>query len=515
MKQLLFLISVILIANCYLQAQLPEDALRLSWSAPSGTARQQAIGGAMGSLGGEITTSYVNPAGLAFYKISEFVVSPGYSFQKDKSNYRGTSSSANSSNNFNLGASGFVFARPGNNGSGSALSISVNRTANFNSNTYYQGQNDYSSFSEQYVEEFVQSGLSIDNALYSPQLSYGTRMALYTYLIDTATINGVTKVIGQPQKSSLLFQQNAINTTGGVTEIAIAFAGTNLNKWYFGGTLGIPILSYTRNSSFTETDASQNPNNDFAFSTYNEKYTTHGAGINLKLGMIFRPVGSLRLGLAVHTPTIYALTDNLSASMVTNTENYTAFKQISITSDSLDAATGTYPGQVKYDATSPWKFIVSGAYVFGETPDVKEQKGFVTADLEYVTNRSVKYSAAEMNGTTMNGYYDAVNGAIKGYYKNTFDLRIGGELKFNTLAVRGGFAYYTSPYQQSELKANRMYISGGAGYRNKGIFVDLTYVQGFTNDVNFPYRLADKENTYASIKQSSGTVLLTIGCKFK
>ena len=169
MKQLLFLISVILIANCYLQAQLPEDALRLSWSAPSGTARQQAIGGAMGSLGGEITTSYVNPAGLAFYKISEFVVSPGYSFQKDKSNYRGTSSSANSSNNFNLGASGFVFARPGNNGSGSALSISVNRTANFNSNTYYQGQNDYSSFSEQYVEEFVQSGLSIDNALYSPQ----------------------------------------------------------------------------------------------------------------------------------------------------------------------------------------------------------------------------------------------------------------------------------------------------------------------------------------------------------
>ncbi|HXO78052.1 MAG TPA: hypothetical protein VN824_22510, partial [Puia sp.] len=56
------------------KAQLPEDALRASWTTPSGTARQQAIGGAMGSLGGDLSSGFINPAGLGLYKTSEFVL---------------------------------------------------------------------------------------------------------------------------------------------------------------------------------------------------------------------------------------------------------------------------------------------------------------------------------------------------------------------------------------------------------------------------------------------------------
>ena len=39
-----------------------------------------------------------------------------------------------------------------------------------------------------------------------------------------------------------------------------------------------------------------------------------------------------------------------------------------------------------------------------------------------------------------------------------------------------------------------MTLGGGVGYRKKGIFIDLTYVEAILNDVNFPYRLADKDN---------------------
>ena len=69
-------------------AQTPEEALRLGWNTPGGTARYRAIGGAMGSLGGDITASYVNPAGLGMYKTSEFVITPAFSFSKL---YSGTS----------------------------------------------------------------------------------------------------------------------------------------------------------------------------------------------------------------------------------------------------------------------------------------------------------------------------------------------------------------------------------------------------------------------------------------
>ncbi|MDP4248236.1 MAG: aromatic hydrocarbon degradation protein, partial [Bacteroidota bacterium] len=69
-------------------------------------------------------------------------------------------------------------------------------------------------------------------------------------------------------------------------------------------------------------------------------------------------------------------------------------------------------------------------------------------------------------------------------------------------------------YRDGGLSANRVFISGGLGWRNRGLFVDLTYVEGFVRDVHFPYRLADKANTFATLKRSGGTILATVGFKF-
>ena len=64
-------------------SQLPEDVLRYSYYPQRGSARSMAIGGAMGSLGGDINALYVNPAGLGLYKTREFVVSPGVVFNQN------------------------------------------------------------------------------------------------------------------------------------------------------------------------------------------------------------------------------------------------------------------------------------------------------------------------------------------------------------------------------------------------------------------------------------------------
>ena len=515
MKYFVVLSSFLLCQQIF--AQLPEDALRMSWTFPSGTARQQALGGAMGSLGGDISSNFVNPAGLGVYKTGEFVVSPGFRFQTDKSFYRGTDTKGSSASNFNLGATGFVIGLPGENGSSTAISLAVNRTANFGSNVSYSGQNDYSSFSEQYVEEYARSGLSIDEALNSTQLSYGTREALYSYLIDTATIGGVLQVIGQPQKilnaHGILNQQYNKITKGGITEIALGLAGNFHNKWYIGGSICLPIIDYTHDMTFTESDATGDGNNDFSTSTYKEHYHSEGAGVNIKLGGIYRPDDSWRIGLAVHTPTFYTLNDDFNSSMSTNTEQYTSQPQpINITSADLDAGSGVSQGTFKYYFTSPWKFILSGSYILGEGSDVKSQKGFVTADAEFTTVKSSRFSTADEY--TDPSYFDGVNSAIKAAYKGTFAFRLGGELKFNTIAARAGFSYYTDPYQEATLKVNQMFVAGGLGYRDKGIFIDLTYVLGIGKDVNFPYRLSDKANTYAAIDSNSGTILLTAGFKF-
>ena len=522
MKSIL-LIALVLFCSLASFAQIPEDALKYSWFGPNGTARTQAIGGAIGALGGDITSNFVNPAGLAFFKTREFVISPGFSFIKNNSNFRGDTKTDNKSF-FNLGTSGVVFGA-NNNGSrwnGSAFSIAVSRTANFNNRISYTGKNNYSSYGEQYALEARDSHLSIDDILNSSSVSVGTRLALYTYLIDTLTVPGLP-ASQNPQFVSLAMwknlqsgapylvnQQHAIETNGGITEIALGFAATHMDKFYLGGSLGIPIVNYEKKSVFTETDASGNADNNFASSTLTEKYTSQGIGLNLKMGAIYKAADNLRVGLAVHTPTLYGLKDTYYASMTTNTENYVHTGNSTVTASS-DKELNLAP-VYKYDLTSPWRIMLSGAYVLSSVEDVKQQKGFITADIEYVTYKSNRFKTAEDNGD--NSYYEGVNTAVKDYYKNAFNFRVGGEMKFTTMMARLGFAYYMDPYKDSELKGNKMYVSGGLGYRNKGFFLDLTYVHSLTNDINFPYRLYDKANTFALVKGTGGNVAMTAGFKF-
>jgi hypothetical protein len=503
-------------------AQTPEDALRMSWNVPSGSARNQAIGGAMGSLGGDISSVFVNPAGIGLYKTGELVITPGFRLINTKSDFRGTDADA-SRNRFVLGTSGVVWGYSERYGKwrSKAFSFAVTKTADFNSKIVYQGQNYQSSFSEAFAEEFANSGLPIDVRLYDAPLSLGTKLANYTYLIDTASINGTREVVGLPQLNALqngtlalLDQRKEIFTKGGVTELAFAFAGNMDDQLYLGASIGIPIVNYERETTMRESDADGIPDNFFNYAEYKESYSSTGIGVNAKVGLIVKPSDNIRLGFGVHSPTLYGLKESTTGSIEADLENYfSPGKNVRFASaDSIYTQFGVGIPEYKYDLISPWKFLGSISYVFSENEDTRMQKGFVTADVEYVTHRSSRFSAGDE--FTDDAYFDAVNEATREIYKGTMNFRVGGELKFNTFMTRLGFAYYGNPYKDSELKARKMLISGGIGYRHRGMFVDLTYVHGMNKDVNFPYRLGDKPNTFAELNQTNSHALLTVGFKF-
>lgn len=521
MKKAIYLFSLLGFIQTA-QAQVPEDAIRMSWNTPRGTARSMAVGGAVGALGGDITSTFVNPAGLGFYKTGEFVISPGFTFNNIKSSYFNETQKGDKSA-FDYGVTGLVYGRSNRYGrwTSNAISIAINRTANFNNSVYYQGTNEFSSFSEQFAEEFSQSGLPIDVRLYDAPLNLGTKLANYAYLIDTVSVNGNVEVVGLPQRDAILAggegvfnQSKRIETKGGITEIALGF-GTNMDdKVYIGFGLGLPIVNYERTSTMYEEDATGVTDNNFNNATFVETQSAKGFGVNAKLGMIVKPTNSLRLGLGIHTPTLYALQDKITGSITADLENYfPSGEQIRVaTADDIYTANGVFIPTYKYDFVSPWKFILSAAYVLNEVEDVKQQKGFLTADVEYVTHGSSRFNPETGEE---DAYYDAVNEATKEIYKGALNFRVGGELKFNTIMTRLGFSYYGSPYEDSEnLKGRRMNVSGGLGYRNKGYFVDLTYVHALNKDVSFPYRLGDKPNTFAETKETSGGLMLTLGVKF-
>ncbi len=499
-----------------LQAQIPEDILRYSFFPQNGTARSLAVGGAMGSLGGDITATYVNPAGLGNFRTGEFVISPGWMLDNNKSLYRDTRYN-NRKNSFAFGTTGLVFgsANRYDPTTSQAFSIAITQTAHFNNTLRYRGYNNFSSYAEQWAEQVAGSGQTIDQVLGNPVYAYGAAPALYTYLVDTFRNGNDLQVKALPEyilgSGQALLQEKTIDTRGGIYELAIGYAYNKKDKWLFGGTLGIPLVNYRNTTTFTEKDSSADLNNNFSSFSYTDDFSTRGAGLNLKLGVIYKPKEHIRLGLAVHTPTyMITLTDKRTTSLETDTEGYNGKASVSSTQ-----FTNNQPGESRYSMLTPWRVMVSGSYVFREVEDVRKQKAFITADIEYTGyGQSGFYSANEAPTDEETAYFKSLNQVIRSQYKGNFNFRLGGELKFNVWMARMGFAYYTNPYRDPDLKARRMLLSGGIGYRHKGFFIDLTYVHAFNKDVDVAYRLADKSNTFASFSNQRGQIAATFGIKF-
>jgi hypothetical protein len=511
----IFFILISFASFTSLIAQEPADALRFAWTNASGTARQQAIGGAIASLGGDITSTFVNPAGLGFYKTGDFVITPGFKFQNNKSTYFGHTEK-DKKNSFSYGTTGLVLGGALDNRNkikGAALCLAINQTANFNSNILYRGVNNQNSYSYKFLEEIRNNNDKDANHVASGYI-FGTSLAFNTYWIDTVaggSSNNFQFKSRAPVATGLI-QQNNIESSGGITEFALAGAVNVQEKLMAGATIAIPFLRYNRAATFQEVDSTKNNTNYFDFASITENLTTNGSGINIKLGLIYKPVDYLRLGFAFHSPTIYTLTDTYNASVTANTESYKG----SLIQKSEDFNNGA-DGRFRYSHITPYKFIASASYVLRETEDVKKQKGFLTADVEYVNYKASRYETDPEgdNSQSTKDYLKKLNTAIDNSYKGAINVKAGGELKFTTLMVRLGGAYYGNPYQDLGRgeKGSRFQLTAGLGYRNKGMFVDVAYVHTMGKDFHYPYRLQYGPFSGASIKSTGGNAVLTFGVK--
>lgn len=514
MKRVLYIVGFVCPA-LFAHAQEPADALRFSWTVPSGTARHQAIGGAMGSLGGDLTALYINPAGLALYKTGDVTISPSYRFGKNKASYFGRTEKQDD-DKFTLGTTGFVAGsgRQGRNVRNVAFSMGFNTTADFKSDILYRGANNQSSYSQKYLEEIRNSGFKDDRV--ATDFPYGTSLAVNTFWIDTVAGGSSGNYNFQSRSANLLssgglLQEQTLKNKGGIYEFAIGAAANINDKVMIGGTFGIPILNYERTASFTEADATPNPNNQFDFGKVDETLRTSGAGVNLKAGVIFKPHESWRLGLAAHSPTFYSLTDNYDVTVSADVEDGQGILYQS-SGDLTDAES-----EFKYSLLTPYRLMGSVSYVLHEIEDITRQKGFITADVEFVNYKASSFEPDDENGYDQEteAYLDELNNAIDKAYKPAFNFRLGGELKFTTVMVRAGAAYYGNPYKDvNGGKGQKVNLSGGLGYRNRGMFIDLTYVHALNKDIHAPYRLQYSPYTVARVNTSGGNVLMTLGFKF-
>jgi len=503
MKKIFLLI--LLGSSLTMYAQDPEDALKLSWFAPKGTARSNALGGAMGSLGGDLSSNHINPAGLGFYKSSELLLTPTFISTNNNFNYLGYGSSTTKTTS-NFGTVGIVFAdgKRKNNWTSSAFSITLTQIADYNNRTSFSGKNNFSSFSEKYLEELVNDRADTLSALNN--YIFGSSLAFRTYLVDT-TADAKGAVTGYQSLvpiSTGVIQRYDAQTSGSYNELAFGWGGNVEDKLYMGASFIMPMVNYNRSTTYSEVDATSNPNNQFGGFVFNENFSSKGWGIGAKLGIIYKPESFLRLGFSLHTPQLITFRDQISTDMTTNTEKYAGTQSAS----SAELNDG-YPGLREYTVATPTKATFSGSYFFAVPNKPTQPLGFISADIEFVNYAGSRFYANNYDKATTD-YYNAVNATMKAIYKNNVNIKVGSEIKLNgNWMLRAGTAYYGSPYKDENIKASHFTVSGGLGYRTNRHFIDLTIVNTAVKDGIFPYRLYDKPNSYATA--TSNRIMFNIG----
>ena len=508
MKKILF--SILVLTSITAIAQTPEDVIRLSWFNPSGTARSNALAGAMGSLGGDLSSNHINPAGLGFYKSGEFMFAPQIKSNANSINYFGNSSN-NQASKYSIGTVGMVFAEgvKRNNFTSTAFSISFTKIADYNNTFSYAGTNNKTSFIEQFSDQLYHDGASQKQA--EENYIYGSSLAIHSKLIaPILNANGdITDY--QPTFSTTqgLDQYQQTTTTGGYNELAFGWGGNVEDKLYLGASFVMPMINYTRASYFAEDKSStQTPIFD-----YDDNYSSKGFGLGAKFGIIYKPESFLRMGFTLHTPQIISFRDESNATMYSNQYPY-ASGGLSSSDLASSYSNNYYPRFTDYEILTPLKTIFSTSYFFASPNKPTQPLGFISADVEWVNYAGTKFYSLD-NDRSVIQYYDDLTATVKDNQKNNINLKIGSEVKLNAnWMLRAGSAYYGSPYKDESIKASRFVVSGGIGYRVKNHFIDFTLVNVTTKDALFPYRLmAPSNNYYADYKNNN--LMFTIGYGFK
>lgn len=503
-----------LIIPIALAAQGPADALRYSQNINSGTARFVSMGGAFGALGSDFTSLSYNPAGLGVYRTSEFTFTPSFYSRNDESKYNG--SLANSSRTrFGFDNLGFVasFQTAKSDESGLVsinLGLGYNKLADFHNESMAMGVAGYSTSIMNYFAAAANGYDWYDmtpDSDYSPYSYLGTNawepiLAWNSFLIDTA--NNYYTYWPMLYDGEGVNQKHTIATSGSMGEYVISLAANISHKFYLGATIGIQSVYYKQITNHSEVGFDGNEpisigGEDYIVKSLNYKqtYEVDGSGYNFKIGGIYRPIPQLRIGVAAHTPTYFNLNEKYYASI-----------QSSLSIDGvLDSKNPSTPtNNLDYSIESPFKLIGSLAYTIGEV-------AILSADYELIDYSLMKLSNDGDDFTSQNQ-------DIKSNFRQSQNIKLGGEVWLGKVALRGGYALYGSPYVSNDLnaKASITALSGGLGYRAGNMFIDFAYQHYTYKDKYYMYKFVD--GTGASIvpevsrTNTQGKFFMTVGFKF-
>jgi hypothetical protein len=426
-------------------AQYVEQGLMFSQTFPSMTARSLGMGGAFSSLGGDLSSAYLNPAGLGLYRKSEITLSPGIGFINTNTEYQNEHGD-DFRTSFLFGNAGFVTAHNTKKNKGlvgTSFALAYNRVNDFYRSVYMQGVNPNNSLADYFMDQA--DGIHPDDLLYEGY--YGERLAFDAYVIDTMRGSPTTYSTPVPLPVT---QERTIETAGGMGEWSFGFALNISHIFYFGMGLGIHYLNYNKTLVHSEYDDANL--SEFNAFSYSEVTDQDGFAANFKCGFIVRPFPILRISGALHTPLYFHVNEDYAYYMSSSFDGFKPYVE-------------PIYGEFEYKLVTPLRVLGGLSVQIGKM-------GLVSADVEYIDHSNIRYrnEYEDYDITYLNDY-------IEEDYKPVLNMKAGGEVRFGPLSLRAGGGYYpsaSSAYKMFE-KADYTEFTGGVGYRGKIFYIDVGF----------------------------------------
>lgn len=519
MKLALFVASLFVCGT--VMGQSADDIYRISFkNRASGTARSAAMGGAFTSLGADASSMNINPAGMGMYRSSELSLTPSLFFGRVNSvafDDKMSLSTKNNNSSVNLNNISAIFSLYNSQSTtmrtftlgvsyynerySKTVGQSEAPSSNISIGDYFSAQL-YGLKPSQISNEDMSNPKDVYMG-YSPNM-WGAIMAYNAGLLEPLETDGKFSYriaeVSFSGKDGVLPTQHVRNT---IKTDNISFAmGTSLGDVvYLGMTLGARTFDRTTESTYFEDKVTGNKG-DYDGMRYYQSHKYSGSAFDFKIGATVEPVRGLKVGLAYHAPTISFIDDEYYSDM------------------DIHYSTGT----PTLSEVAPYDLI---SYKVKSAPSLLAGISYVLpyAIISFDYQRTW-YNKMEFRDRDSQEF----NRELASTYRPADSFMAGVEVQpTKGFFVRGGYAYYSSPYQYKgdhkfDATSN---ISFGLGYRTRIFSADLAYINSTYKTMPFRYfggYFVDPQNTNNDVfvaseskveqKFSENTISLTLGLRF-
>lgn len=442
MKKIITLVVVFTtIGTTYAQfTDLNDLGILFSRDQRTGTARFNAMAGAFGALGSDISSTDINPAGGAVARNSKVAVTfegrntdLGVNYYGNKSNFQ--------DERLNLSQAGAIFVFDGNyNSNWNRFAISFNYKVKADFDNLYRGTGN--------------SGLSLYDNTYSRTPQPNT--TFYTP-----------------------FRQEFSKETRGINSVFnMGISAVHDNKLFIGASLKFHSLEFRETARIIEDN--DNSRNVPTIIDEVDRRVVDGTGFSLNLGFIYKVNQYIRFGASYESPTWYREVLESTVNDILVSDATDRSRLVTLLQEEIRRG----PFSLRF--RTPSKLTASGALVFGK-------QGLISLDYTYRDFSNFRYTDDVSSQAIGGGIIDP-NNFFSRDFRATHAFNLGTEWRFDRLSLRGGYFYEQNPNLREGGNTNQDNYRGftaGLGYNFGGTQIGLSYLRSSNDQFYSQYTIGD------------------------